>query len=372
MIPNNVKVLHVVHWPKSGISKLVSNLVCHLDVKFINSIIVFIIEDAVEVEDIRRMSPNSIVISTDGAVFKSISKLWHIIKKENPDILHSHTLIPIILCTLLKRNIKHVTTVHGEYPFLSKTNGLLGLKAVIFKFLVRNFCDKVICVSEKIGHKIEAIGLDKRKVLVINNAIPIRDVSELCHSKKSVRESIGIKDSDFVFISVGRLSYEKGYVDLINEFYKAFQLNMDVYLVIIGDGNEKGKLLKIIDEFSNYSNVKMLGHIYDPYKYLCSSDVYICNSVYEGFGLAIVEAMNCKLPFVSTDVGVVQNIVNENMSNIVVNNTTQMSQSLLYCYQNRKNMRNIGELNYAIVIDEFCIEKMANRYQALYVDLLQH
>lgn len=104
-------------------------------------------------------------------------------------------------------------------------------------------------------------------------------------------------------ISVGRLSKEKGYSDLIDVFKLVFEVYPDWKLNIIGDGMERENLEKKISEYKLKKNIKLLGFQNKEYinKTLLKSSIYVMGSISESFGIVLLEAFSYGLPCVAFD-----------------------------------------------------------------------
>lgn len=102
-------------------------------------------------------------------------------------------------------------------------------------------------------------------------------------------------------ISVGRLSYEKGYDDLIKAFKLVNEAYPDWHLDIIGDGSEKEKLIELIKEKNLENSVKIHGYQKKEYidERLFHSSIYVLPSRSEAFGIVILEAFAYGLPCVA-------------------------------------------------------------------------
>ena len=102
-------------------------------------------------------------------------------------------------------------------------------------------------------------------------------------------------------VSVGRLSKEKGFMDLLIIFNKILKKNPDYKLNIIGDGEEKEKLENYIKENNLEKNVIMHGFQNKDYinNILLDSMVYLMTSFTESFGIVIIEAMSYGIPCVA-------------------------------------------------------------------------
>ena len=102
-------------------------------------------------------------------------------------------------------------------------------------------------------------------------------------------------------IGVGRLHPVKGYDLLIRAFAQCAAEYPDWSLVILGEGEERGRLEALADELGIAERVSMPGRVEDPTELLCQADLFVIASRYEGFPNSLLEAMACELPVISTD-----------------------------------------------------------------------
>ena len=110
------------------------------------------------------------------------------------------------------------------------------------------------------------------------------------------------KEKD-TLISIGRLSKEKGYSDLIDVINILKDRNKNIKLYLIGDGSERNELEKKINDLKLSKNIKLLGFLNSKQcsEYLSKSQVYVMSSLSESFGLVLIEAMSHKLPCIAFD-----------------------------------------------------------------------
>ncbi len=103
------------------------------------------------------------------------------------------------------------------------------------------------------------------------------------------------------FISVGRLSPEKGFLDLLIIYKKVLKTHRDWHLDIIGDGSEREKLEKYISNNNLSSNVTLHGFQKEDYinKMLHDSSIYLMTSYTESFGIVLIEAMSHGIPCIA-------------------------------------------------------------------------
>ncbi|WP_300452427.1 glycosyltransferase [Fusobacterium sp.] len=126
--------------------------------------------------------------------------------------------------------------------------------------------------------------LNDPKILKINNFMNFDKILE-----KSNEE---VKEYGEYIISVGSLTENKNHILLIEAFGELKkEKNIKDKLIIIGDGKEKEKLKKRIDELALNEDILLLGQKQNPYKYMKKSKLYVSTSKNEGLSLTSIEAM---------------------------------------------------------------------------------
>jgi len=102
-------------------------------------------------------------------------------------------------------------------------------------------------------------------------------------------------------ISVGRLSKEKGYVDLIEIFNKFHHKYPDWHLDIVGNGSERNKIVDRIYEYHLNDSVTVHGYLKkkELHELLSKASIYLMTSYTESFGIVLIEAMSYGIPCIS-------------------------------------------------------------------------
>jgi L-malate glycosyltransferase len=202
----------------------------------------------------------------------------------------------------MKLRIPYIVSLRGsDVPFYNRRYEFLD--RILFQRLSRRIwknAKAVVANSE--GLKELAMKTDDNvNIKVIPNGV---DIEEFRPGKKKTERG----NKKIIVISIGRLIERKGYSDLI----EAISNMKNVELQLIGDGNLLDRLKSEARSFN--SNVKFLGKKEhgDIPEFLKKADVFVLPSLNEGMSNAILEAMACGLPIITTDTGGSKELVKEN------------------------------------------------------------
>lgn len=111
---------------------------------------------------------------------------------------------------------------------------------------------------------------------------------------------LDIHKAKYNVVSLGRLSRQKNLTFLLDVFSEVAK-KADAHLWIIGDGEERGRLLEYSRRLALESKVTFTGSVRNPYSLLKQADAFVLTSVWEGLPQTIVEAMTLKVPVISVD-----------------------------------------------------------------------
>jgi glycosyltransferase involved in cell wall biosynthesis len=136
------------------------------------------------------------------------------------------------------------------------------------------------------------------KIDVIPNSIDLKTIKKL--AKENIEKKYRKIFKHKVIINVGNLRIAKGHWHLIRAFKEVKTVFPNIKLVIIGSGSTR-RLTSIVKLLNLEEDVFFLGWQRNPYKFLSRSDIFVFPSLWEGFGIALLEAMACGIPIVASD-----------------------------------------------------------------------
>lgn len=162
------------------------------------------------------------------------------------------------------------------------------------------FFDTFVGVSEGVIGPFKALNNYRNaKYIVIPNYIDTKEIQ----LKSKIKPSLKVDKDTYNLVTVGRLTYQKGFDILINEFKKIIDQAEDkkYHLYIIGDGEERCSLEHLVKQKKLTDNVTFLGSLTNPYNVMNIMDGFVLTSRYEGQGMVILEAKALGLDIFITD-----------------------------------------------------------------------
>jgi len=168
------------------------------------------------------------------------------------------------------------------------------------------FPSRVICVSNAIRNQLQnQEGYPGSKLEMVHHGV---DTSEFCpseHIRREVRQQWGIPQEALVFGFVGRLSPEKGVGTAIASFsrFRGMGIGQDAWLVLAGEGRERASLEAAAQAQRVKDRVLFVGFQKRPQEIYPGFSYVLLPSIYEGFGLALLEGMACGCPGIAMNVG---------------------------------------------------------------------
>ena len=152
---------------------------------------------------------------------------------------------------------------------------------------------------------------------------------------------------DLNIVSIGRLSKEKGFLDLIDIFKNIHAMYPDWNLNIIGDGEEYSKIKEKIENYKLSNSIILHGFLKkeEINKILKKSSIYVMTSYTESFGIVLLEAMSYGIPCLAyTSASGANEIIDDNQDGYLIPNRNQelMIQKIGYLIENIEQRKRLG------------------------------
>jgi glycosyltransferase involved in cell wall biosynthesis len=301
-------------------------------------------------------------------------KLKKIIKKNNPDIIHSALWSANILSKLISNSLKIpvICDLHSNIKY----DGIIRQKIEILTTLKAT---KYIAVSKSVKDDYLNSINKKAQITVIPNAIDTKKI-EFNKNRHSTAPNV------FTFGTVGRLEKIKSYDLLIKSFAqlhkKISNLNnlsnyskfKQIKLIIVGNGNQKKELIKLAKKLNIYKHTTFTGLRTDPENFYPKFNCFVISSKSEGLSIALLEALSYGLPIITTSQQSTHDVIENNTNGFIIkpDNEKELSQALEKIYLNTQAAEKISLANKKLVKRHFSIERVVADYNNIYQNVYKN
>ena len=312
----------------------------------------------------------------EGFSFNHILKVAKILKKIQPDIVHTHgwgggSFYGIIAAKLVRVPV----IINGEHgAFFEKKYQIL------IQRIISLVCDINLAVSESLKLQIKrTIGINPFKITVIPNGVD-HFIFSGAYNRNNIKKELQSKydmkidRNCFVIGCVGSLKYEKNQMFLLEALSKINNNNSikNIYVLFAGVGPDLKKLKEYCIENKIDKFVVFLGARNDMPNLFSFFDVLISVSIskHEGLSNVILEAMASGLPIISTNSIGSAELIKEGCNGYLVkeDDIDDLIFKIEYLFKNRKICNKMGESSKIYVKNKYSIEKMLTNYESLYMN----
>ncbi len=296
-----------------------------------------------------------------------IFTLQKILRKERPDIVHIHSSKAGVVGSLaarLARIPKIIFTAHGwlhneSYPEWQK---------ILFRFLewlTILFSTNIITVSETTHAQAPDFLLSK-KVSTIKNGLDTFSM----YGKENARVALHLPfpPQAFVFGTIADLHKNKGLDILIHAFAQIHKQYPHTKLCIVGGGEERASLEKVISQEKLTQDIILLGHVQNAKEYLKAFTVFVLPSRTEALGYALLEAGIAKIPCIASRIGGIPEIIEHQKTGLLVSkeDVRELSLALSFAVTNKDIMESYAQALYEKVLREYAKKEMLEKIFILY------
>lgn len=295
---------------------------------------------------------------------------WEIIsliKRERPQLLHTHTTKAGILGRLAGRlaGTKTIHTPHGHlfYGYFGK--GMERLYTLMERLAAR-CCQRIIAISEDERREYlkRKIG-DEDKVITIYNGI---DITPFPGDGERVRGELGISYTIPLIGFVGRLDPIKGPHLFVAVARKIKETIPHAHFLMAGDGPLRGELAEMAQSTPNFH---ILGYREDIPDLLAALDLLLVPSLNDGFNLAVVEAMAACCPVIAFAVGGLPEVVGDGGIMVPPGDIAGMAKEAIILLQDPQHSKEIGACGRRRVETLFTWERSLQETICLYHQVME-
>jgi glycosyltransferase involved in cell wall biosynthesis len=304
---------------------------------------------------------------------RALGRLVTLLRDGRFDIVHSHLFRADIYAGLAVRRVGErrpllVSTRHNDDRFF--LNPFVG----IVHYLVSARQDLIIAISDHIARFTVARGVrHPARVRRVYHGIepPVERVLE--REGQRIRRELGIEADTFLVGNVGRLAPQKGQRHLIAAMPLLLERVPEAHAMIAGAGDLEDYLRDLAIELGVAERVHVLGPRRDVPELMHAMDVFAMPSIWEGFGLVLLEAMAAGRPIVASRVATIPEVVADGETGLLVppGDPVALADALAALAHQRDVAQRMGEAGRERLRRNFSLEKMVGDTEMLYRELLE-
>lgn len=297
---------------------------------------------------------------TSSFSFKTMINLYFFIKKEKPDVIHTHLrglIYSIFVIFFTKIPIIH--TIHNLADKEISKN-FQKIHKIFFKY----FSVIPVSISPIVLESTKKLYGKEFNELVYNGVSPLQLTDKLTSLRNELESYKSSKNTKIV-LNIGRITQQKNQLMLIEAINEMVKNNHDIILLIVGSKETDINYFKeCLEKVKFENNIKFLGIKENVSDYIYLSDVFCLSSIYEGLPLVILETMSLGKQIVSTPAGGVVDVIKDYQNGFLTKSfdKNELKLKLLEAIKNPCNeeliIKNFNE-NYSM---EICMGNYMNIY----------
>ncbi|MBD3307231.1 glycosyltransferase [candidate division KSB3 bacterium] len=306
--------------------------------------------------------------------YADASLLWRLrayIAQERFDLIHTHLIHADLYGTLAAKlagspailSSRHNDDRFRNHPLFIRLNRLLARCHA-----------RVIVISDWIGTFIEDVeGIPPEKIVRIQYGLDAATVIPYA-DPGYVRQELDLPEAAPVIGTIGRLTAQKGHTYLLQAIKQVQPHVPDIRVVIIGDGELRADLERQAQALGIAQQIIFTGsrNREDSMRFLSGFDCFVFPSLWEGFGLVLLEAMAFSKAIVASNVSAIPESVIDGKTGILVppRDPDQLAEALQTLLTNRAVAQAMGSAGHAYLLEQFSVQTMVERTELVYRQLV--
>jgi glycosyltransferase involved in cell wall biosynthesis len=289
-------------------------------------------------------------------------RLWRVVRADKPDLINLHFVDGsgfYGLCLKRLLDLPLVVTLQGndvqKFPKRSR------LQRMVFERLLKEADFITACSSSLLDQAREFVPEIEEKSLPIPNGIDLDEFS-LKEAYQSRRPYL---------FALGRLEHKKGFDLLIKAFKPVLQRFPQLDLILAGDGPERDRLIKLINQLDLKERVKLPGRVNrkEVVKLFNGCQLFVLSSRSEGLPVVSLEAMAASKAILATKVDGVPEVVIDGENGVLIEpeNVNELYKGISYLMGQERLREEMGKRGRQLVVERYSWPKLVERYLDVYM-----
>ena len=297
---------------------------------------------------------------------QALYRLSRLLRNNDLDLIHTHCSSPDFygrLASLFNPEVQSVVTFHGTQ-----------YKNVFPNKLLTFTTDTHIAVSEAVRSWAQKqFALTTEDIEVVYNGIDRSKFENITIEPQAKKSQLGVNTDNPVITSVGRLESCKGHRYLISALRVLKKRGVEIELLLVGDGDLAEELHHRVEKRGLSDSVHFLGVRMDVNEILAISDAFVMPSLWEGLGIAALEAMGVGVPVIASKVGGLVEIIDHGSTGFLVppKDSVAIANFLEKLLKNPDMSEHMASQARSQVLKNFTIQESVKGYDKVYQSILK-
>lgn len=299
-----------------------------------------------------------------------IFQVARLCRKHRIDILQTHDYKSNFIGLAVRRLYQcHLCTMLHGWTDMS---GRMPLYKRVDQWCLPKY-EKMICVSEDLVDECRKLKIAESKVHLVHNAIDVQQFQRTL-PKLEAKQQLGARPGNFLIGSVGRLSPEKCYSELIDVVTSLQDQGYSIDLWIAGDGPQREELEDKIRALQRGESLRLLGQIPDTREFYQAMDLFVLNSIREGLPNVVLEAMALETSVLATNIAGIPSLIKPGETGQLIEPSSPklLKEAILAAINNPERQARFVVNARKLIVEEFSFEVRMQKVVAIYDELLKH
>jgi len=302
---------------------------------------------------------------------KGVFRLARTIRQRKIDIVHIQSPYWGIIARIIGRIVGVKIIISTEHQFLKKLHPVVRLGSILTYFLN----DATIGVSQAMVKSLQKCKTVRKKDLyTIPNGIDINATRPSHLDTTSIKEKLGIDKHNSFILNVANFKPQKGHQYLIMAAPLILKKCPQTTFVLVGVGKPDviERLENMVDQLGIRKNVIFAGFRSDVPELMSACDVFVLPSLWEPFGIVLLEAMALGKTVIGTNVGGIPEVIDDGINGFLVEpgNSQQLAEKTQELLLNEKLRNQMGQNGMRKVQEKFSIQQMVGAIEQVYVTVI--
>lgn len=307
--------------------------------------------------------------------FTLSAMLWLLRQKNAYDILHAHLAFSPAVAAALSGKLlgKRVIVKFGNSgEFGDVQQSQKSWRGRLRLAILRRWADIIVTLDPQMEAEVISNGFNHRRVVQMDNGIDASAFKPRTE-KYAAKQALGYSAAPLV-LYIGRFSAQKALHVLLKAFKQAITTCPDLYLLLLGHGNERSSLTNLSQELGIDGQVNFCNPVNDVRPFLDAADIFVLPSQSEGISNSLLEAMSTGLACIATSVGGNPVMLQNGNCGMLVppNSVDELAAALSILGASSDQRAQLGIKARQRILDRYDFKVVGQKYYDLYQNILEN